>query len=113
MGRIKKVKGSIAQSVEQPPFKRKVTGSSPVAPTINLLVAKVCGNCKQAMHVHRIGDKIVFAGCEPYLINLRVEIQPNAYTSIKSKRSTKTVYCVECGQKCLLSSFEEVKSGNQ
>ena len=104
--------GSVIQRQEAPPFKRENVGSNPARPTINKLVAKPCQYCKQPMHIHRKDDTVIFAGCEPCIIDIRLERIGEDQALIKGRQSSKAVRCVNCHHKHLLRTFEEVKDAD-
>ena len=103
--------GSVIQRPEALPFKQENGGSNPSRPTINRLVAKKCDHCNSAMHIHRKGDDIIFSGCEPCIIDIRLERVGEDQALIKGRQSSKAVRCVGCHHKHLLRTFEEVKDG--
>lgn len=104
--------GSVIQRREALPFKQENGGSNPSRPTINKLVAKKCDKCSQAMHIHRKDDTVIFAGCEPCIIDLRIERVGEDQALIKGRQSSKAVRCVNCHKKHTLRTFEEVKDGS-
>lgn len=110
---MRTINKGVSSNVRPRSFKSADVGSSPTAPTINLLVAKQCQHCKQAMYVHRQDDKITFAGCEPCITDIKLERVSDKEINIKGKRSTRAVRCQNCKRKHLLSSFEEVKDGSR
>lgn len=107
MGSVKKKKnGLVTQSAEDPTFNRRDGGSSPSEPTINLLVAKKC-SCAQAMYMHRKGEEIIFSGCLPCIINIKIERTKDG-ANIVGNRSTKRVRCSGCNLVHMIFSFEKV-----
>jgi hypothetical protein len=76
---------------------------------VNKLIAKKCQHCSSAMHIHRKDDFITFAGCEPCVVNLRMQATGDKEMTITGRRSTKVVRCQNCHHRHLLSSFEEIK----
>lgn len=103
--------GSVTQSAEYSPFKREVEGSTPSGPTTNILLAKICDKCQKPMHVHKTDKETIFAGCEPFITNLRLKRKNENEILIVGNRSDKTVLCCSCKRRHLLRSFEEVKDG--
>lgn len=104
--------GSVIQRQEARTFNPENEGSNPSRPTTNILVAKQCAHCKgQAMHIHKDGDLIHFSGCEPCIVDIRIERVGLKEALIKGRRSTKCVRCSNCHRKHLLSTFVEVKDG--
>ena len=103
--------GSVIQRQEALTFNQENGGSSPSRPTINRLIAKECQHCKQAMHIHRKGDEVTFAGCEPCIVDIRLERSGENEMTIKGMRSTKCVRCQSCKRRHLLSSFVEIEDG--
>lgn len=101
--------GSVIQRREALPFKQENGGSNPSRPTINRLVAKKCQHCSQAMHIHRKGDDVIFSGCEPCIIDIRLERIGEDQALIKGRQSSKAIRCVNCHKKHTLRTFEEVK----
>lgn len=78
---------------------------------INILVVKKC-LCSAAMYVHKTYPiEPIFTGCEPIIVNIRLEKVNENEIVIKGDRSTKSVRCSVCKRKHLLFSFEEVKNG--
>lgn len=109
MGRVS---GSIAQSVEQSPFKGKVVGSMPSGPTKNMLITKLCGKCSKPIYVSIKGEDVSFIGCKPTLVDIKIVFN-GTETIIKAKRSTEAVRCEDCNRKNLLRSFKEITDGNR
>jgi hypothetical protein len=98
--------GLVTQSAENPTFNRRDGGSSPSGPTTDLLVAKKC-SCKRAMHMHRKGDDIIFSGCLPCIVDIKIERTKDG-ANITGNRSTKRVRCSECNLVHLISGFEKI-----
>lgn len=77
----------------------------------NILVAKQCSHCSNAMHIHKNGDKDpILTGCAPCIVDIHI-VEDKDTLLIKGKQSSKAVRCIKCVRKHLLSSFEEVKDG--
>lgn len=109
--RAQSKEGSVIQRQEARTFNPENGGSNPSRPT-NILVAKQCSHCKgQAMHIHQDGELVRFSGCEPCIVDIRIERVGMKEALIKGRRSTKCVRCSNCHRKHLLSSFTEVKDG--
>ena len=104
--------GSVAQLAEPLPFKERVEGSTPSGLT-NTLLAKICDKCNRPMHVHKTDKETIFAGCEPFITNLRLKRKNENEILIVGNRSDKTVLCCSCKRRHLLRSFEEVKDGDR
>lgn len=111
MGRLSN--GSVAQPAEPLPFKERVGGSTPSGPTKNLLLAKKCNKCHNPMYIH-ITDAPdpIFTGCEPCVVDLRIEKISDQEIVIKGRRSSHQVRCASCKtRKHLINSFVEVEDG--
>ena len=104
--------GSVTQSAEDLTFNQEVGGSIPSRPTTNTLLAKICDKCQRPMHVHKTDKETIFAGCEPFITNLRLKRKNENEILIVGNRSDKTVLCCSCKRRHLLRSFEEVKDGS-
>lgn len=82
-----------------------------------MLVAKKCSKCNAAMHIHSQGprsySKIIFAGCEPCLIKLRIKKISDGEVKLLGRRSTKRIRCCKCMKINLIAAFEEVNDGIQ
>ena len=105
--------GLVAQPAELPPFKRIGGGSNPSGPTKNILIVKKCNKCGNPMYIH-ITDAPdpIFTGCEPCVVDLRLEKVNDHEIVIKGRRSSHQVRCASCKtRKHLVSSFKEVENG--
>ena|SRR5271166_1810045 len=109
----KQLNGSVAQPAELPPFKRIGGGSNPSGLTKNILIVKKCNKCGNPMYIH-ITDAPdpIFTGCEPCVVDLRLEKVNDHEIVIKGRRSSHQVRCAQCKvRKHLVSSFKEVENG--
>lgn len=104
--------GSVIQRQEARAFTSENGGSNPSRPTTNILVVKKCQHCSNAMYLHKTdAPEPIFTGCEPCIVDIRLERVADNEMLIKGRRSTKAVRCTACKKKHLLTSFEEVKDG--
>lgn len=77
-----------------------------------MLVAKKCSKCNNALHIHSQGKEVIFSGCEPCLIKLRIKKISDDEVELVGRRSTKRVRCSSCMKTNLIAAFEEVKDGD-
>lgn len=100
--------GSVTQSAEGRSFKPVVGGSTPSRPTINVLVAKKCEHCGTPMYIHRVDQQVVFAGCEPTIVGIKIDSSVADNVLITGKRSSKSIRCQNCRRRHLIRSFEDI-----
>ena len=102
--------GSITQLEEDRTFNPDDAGSKPAGPTKNILIVKKCNKCGNPMYIH-ITDAPdpIFTGCEPCVVDLRLEKVNDHEIVIKGRRSSHQVRCSQCKtRKHLISSFKDV-----
>lgn len=104
--------GSVIQRQEARAFTPENAGSNPAGPTKDILVVKKCQHCSTPMYIRKvIEQEPFFTGCEPCIVDIKLERSGEKEIKITGRRSTKVVRCFQCKRKHLLSSFEEVKDG--
>lgn len=99
--------GSVIQRLEALPFKQENGGSNPSGPT-NTLVVKKC-ECNQSMYIHMVDGFVRFTGCEPCIVDIRLETGKENEVMIKGRRSRKSMRCITCKRRHLIRTFDEVK----
>ncbi len=78
--------------------------------TTDVLAVKKCHHCSTSMYIHVVKDaEPIFIGCEPCIVDIKLEKVNDDEMIIKGNRSSRSIRCQQCKHRHLLRSFEEVK----